>query len=154
MSETVGFHTHSKMPASCHGKRKTTSFQGEEVLTSSHCKTISNNLEVKVGSSILSKTLPLPQAPNPPASKTIRWPTPANAPLPGITKSILCHPEVQSPQVTSPHIVPQDIMVLKRAFPDSFDTTGNMPGTYTIRTDPSVPPACQAESPNIVQGSN
>ena len=33
-----------------------------------------------------------------------------------------------------------DIMVLKRAFPDSFDTIGSMPGTYTIRTDPSVPP--------------
>ena len=30
-------------------------------------------------------------------------------------------------------------MVLKRAFPDSFDTIGNMPGAYTIRTDPSVP---------------
>ena len=30
-------------------------------------------------------------------------------------------------------------MVLKRAFPDSFDTIGNMPGTYTIRTNPSVP---------------
>ena len=30
-------------------------------------------------------------------------------------------------------------MVLKRAFPDSFDTIGNMPSTYTIRTDPSVP---------------
>ena len=31
-------------------------------------------------------------------------------------------------------------MVLRRAFPDSFDTIGNMPSTYTIRTDPSVPP--------------
>ena len=30
-------------------------------------------------------------------------------------------------------------MVLKRAFPDSFDTIGNMPSTYTIRTDPSFP---------------
>ena len=29
-------------------------------------------------------------------------------------------------------------MVLKRAFPDSFDTVSNMPHTYTIRTDPSV----------------
>ena len=31
-------------------------------------------------------------------------------------------------------------MVLKRAFPNSFDITGNMPGTYTIRTDPAFPP--------------
>ena len=35
-------------------------------------------------------------------------------------------------------------MVLKRAFSDSFDTIGNMPGTYTIRTDPSVPPVQHA----------
>ena len=35
-------------------------------------------------------------------------------------------------------------MVLKRAFPDSFDTIGNMPSTYTIRTDPSVPPVQHA----------
>ena len=43
--------------------------------------------------------------------------------------------------MTSPHNISQvwDIMVLKRAFPDSFDTIGNMPSTYTIRTDPSVP---------------
>ena len=35
-------------------------------------------------------------------------------------------------------------MVLKRAFPDSFDTIGNMPGTYTIRTDPAFPPVQHA----------
>ena len=35
-------------------------------------------------------------------------------------------------------------MVLKRAFPDSFDTIGNMPSTYTIRSDPSVPPVQHA----------
>ena len=35
-------------------------------------------------------------------------------------------------------------MVLKRAFPDSFDAIGNMPSTYTIRTDPSVPPVHHA----------
>ena len=42
--------------------------------------------------------------------------------------------------MTSCHNVSQvwDIMVLKRAFPDSFDTIGNMPSTYPIRTDPSV----------------
>ena len=62
-------------------------------------------------------------------------------PPPSITKAILCHPEVQSPPVTSPHNVAQvwDIMVLKRAFPDSFDAIGNMPSNYTIRTDTSVP---------------
>ena len=35
-------------------------------------------------------------------------------------------------------------MVLKRAFPDSFDTIGNMHSTYTISTDPSVPPVQHA----------
>ena len=33
-----------------------------------------------------------------------------------------------------------DIISLKIAFPHSFDTTGNMPGVYTICLDPSVPP--------------
>ena len=98
-------------------------------------------MEVKVGkgNSIHSRTIPSPKEPNSPASKTIRCSTLAIPP--SITKSILCHPEVQSPPVTSPHSVSQvrDIMVLKRAFPDSFDTIGNMPSTYTIRTDPSVP---------------
>ena len=48
--------------------------------------------------------------------------------------------------MTSPHNVAQvwGIMVLKRAFPDTFDTIGNMPSTYTIRTDPSVPPVQHA----------
>ena len=141
ISITEGSHTSSNPPASCHGKRNTTVLnKGKETLTSSHCKTTNTNQEVKVGSSLLSKTLQSPQAPNSPASKTIRHPTLANAPFPSITKSILCCPEVQSPLVTSPHNVSQvqDIMVFKRAFPDSFDTIGNMPGTYTIRTDPSV----------------
>ena len=34
--------------------------------------------------------------------------------------------------------------MLKGAFPDSFDTIGNMPGTYTIRTDPAFPPVQHA----------
>ena len=34
----------------------------------------------------------------------------------------------------------RDIISLKVAFPQSFDTTGNMPGVYTIHLDPSVPP--------------
>ena len=37
-------------------------------------------------------------------------------------------------------------MVLKRAFPNSFDTIGNMPRTYTIRTDPAFPPVQHARS--------
>ena len=34
----------------------------------------------------------------------------------------------------------RDIIALKHAFPTSFDTTGNMPGEYTIHLDPSIPP--------------
>ena len=30
--------------------------------------------------------------------------------------------------------------MLKQAFPASFDNIGNIPGTYTIRTDPSITP--------------
>ena len=84
--------------------------------------------------------------PNSPASKTIRCPTLVIPLTPGITKSILHHSEVQSPPVSSPHNISQvwDIMILKRTFPDSFDTTGNMPSTYTIRTDSSVPPVQHA----------
>ena len=29
---------------------------------------------------------------------------------------------------------------MKKAFPNSFDHVGNMPGTYTIYLDPLVPP--------------
>ena len=39
----------------------------------------------------------------------------------------------------------QDIMALKWAFPDSFDTIGNMSGTYTIRTDPTILPIQHAQ---------
>ena len=38
----------------------------------------------------------------------------------------------------------QDIISLNNAFPQSFDTTGNMPGMYTICLDPSVPPVQHA----------
>ena len=34
-----------------------------------------------------------------------------------------------------------DIIAMKKAFPKSFDHVGNIPGTYTIWLDPSVPPA-------------
>ena len=33
-----------------------------------------------------------------------------------------------------------DIITIKKAFPKSFDWVGNIPGTYTICTDPSIPP--------------
>ena len=36
------------------------------------------------------------------------------------------------------------IVAIKAAFPKSFGRVGNMPGTYTIRTDPSIPPAQHA----------
>ena len=32
------------------------------------------------------------------------------------------------------------ILALKCTFPFSFDTMGDMPSTYTIHTDPSIPP--------------
>ena len=164
-----GSHTCSNPPDDRRGKRRTTVLNKGEETQSSYLsktsstedtpkstayKTISAATKVKVGQGISNhfKTIPLPKAPNSPASKTIRCSTPAISPTPGITKSILHCPEVQSPPVTPPHNISQvwDIMVLKRAFPDSFDTIGNMPGTYTIRTDPSVPPVQhgQAEGPN------
>ena len=33
----------------------------------------------------------------------------------------------------------RDITALKNAFPNNFDTAGNMTGQYTIRADSSVP---------------
>ena len=147
ISETVGSHTSSNTPASHCNKRKTTSLKGEEMpLTSSLSRTISNHKEFKVGKSNHFKTIKPPQVPNFPSSKTIRHPTLENAPLPSIPKPILHHPEVQSPPVTSPHTMAQvwDIMVLKRVFLDSFNTIGNMPRTYTIRTDPAFAPVQHA----------
>ena len=48
--------------------------------------------------------------------------------------------------MTSPCSTTQvwDIIALKRAIPDSFDTIDNMPGTYVIRTDPAIPPVQHA----------
>ena len=37
-----------------------------------------------------------------------------------------------------------DIVAMKKVFPKSFDHVGNMPGTYTMCLDPSVPPAQHA----------
>ena len=147
----MGSHTCSNPPDNCHGKRKTTVLcKGEEALTSSHSKTasaedavksshyktISATKEVKVGKAILYIPGPFLH----PRHLIPLLPRPLGAPLWQFP------PEVQSPLVTSPHNTSQvwDIMVLKRAFPDSFDTFGNMPSTYTIRTDPSVPPVQHA----------
>ena len=38
----------------------------------------------------------------------------------------------------------KDIIALKNALPNSFDTTGNMPGQYTIRVDTSIHPVQHA----------
>ena len=38
----------------------------------------------------------------------------------------------------------KDIITLKNAFPNSFDTTGNMPGQYTIKVDTSIHPVQHA----------
>ena len=37
-----------------------------------------------------------------------------------------------------------NIIAMKKAFPKSFDHVGNMPGTYTIHLDPSIPTAQHA----------
>ena len=49
----------------------------------------------------------------------------------------------------------RDIISLKTTFPQSFDTTGNMPGVYTICLDPSVPPVhtCSLQGPHRMQRS-
>ena len=48
----------------------------------------------------------------------------------------------QSTKATAPcsTSVVQNIMALKQAFPDSFNTIGNMSSTYIIRTNPTVSP--------------
>ena len=71
--------------------------------------------------------------------KSILWPAIVHCLCPkamGPTKSAL---KVQPPKTTSPCSTAQvqGIMPLKRAFPNSFNTTGNMSETYTIRTDPN-----------------
>ena len=38
----------------------------------------------------------------------------------------------------------KEIIALQHSFLTSFDTTGNMPGEYTIFVDPSVPPVQHA----------
>ena len=62
------------------------------------------------------------------------------------SKPIVHHPDVQSSLATSTHTTDQvwDIIALKRDFPDSCDTIGKMARTYTIRTNPSIPPVQHA----------
>ena len=43
---------------------------------------------------------------------------------------------------TTDHV--RDIITLKHSFPQSFDRVGSLPGTYTICTDPSIPPVQHA----------
>ena len=43
---------------------------------------------------------------------------------------------------TTDHVC--DIITLKQSFPQSFDRVGSLPGTYTIRTDPSISPVQHA----------
>ena len=70
--------------------------------------------------------------------------TASSNPLHSHTHNIKPKPafKVKLIKVTSPAstTVVQDIIALKWAFLDTFDTIGNMPGTYTIRTDPTVTP--------------
>ena len=50
--------------------------------------------------------------------------------------------------VSQDHLTTADVrdkIVLKNAFPNSLDNTGNMPGQYTIRVDSSVPPVQHAQ---------
>ena len=148
IQETAESSTNNDVPTpvSCHGMRKTTSLKDEDkAVISSHYKTTSPKGEDKVAISSHFKTtrcaiLSISPLQDHKVHHSVKCPSPM-APKP-----ILCCPEMESPPATSPHstVLVQDIIVLKRAFPDSFDTIGNMPGTYTIRTDPSIPPVQHA----------
>ena len=152
---------HVALPSSPSGQRKTTTTvtfwdpiqETGEASTSSNVsdspsshsgmRKTSSHQKSKVGSST-TKTRGTVQ--NPSISQSQKTTT---TPPSKTTKSIL-HPspctKVQSPLVTSPCSTAQiqDIIVLKRNFLDSFDTIGNTPGTYTIRTHPAIPPVQHA----------
>ena len=68
--------------------------------------------------------------------------SPCTPPSPKATGPTKSAHKAQSSQATSPYSTAQvwDIMGLKWAFPNSFNTIGNMSGMYTIRTDPSILP--------------
>ena len=82
ISKTTGSHTSSNPPNSHCGKGKITVPKGEEALTPSLCKTINTNQEVKVGSSVLSKTLPSPNSLLTRPLGTPLWQMPPFLPLP------------------------------------------------------------------------
>ena len=77
-------------------------------------------------------------------------PQPHNYSLYHPLKPMLCIPHYQikassqgkidKSDLPSSTAMVQDIIALKQAFPDSFDTIANMSGTYTIRANPSVTP--------------
>ena len=117
----------------------------DSVLTSSHFKTISIKGEDRVAISNHFKTTKSTTPSIPPSSKTIRGSTPIKSPSPMASSQFSAALRCSCP-ATSPHTTAQvwDIIALKGAFPDSFDTIGNMPGTYTIRTDPAFPPVQHA----------
>ena len=116
-------HSSATLPQGLSGKMKTASLEasfGQNM----HIK----GTECKHPSTTPSKHLPQPALIHNLSPKAI-------IPL----KSAL---KVQLTKATAPCSTSavQDIMALKWAFLDSSDTFGNMSGTYTIRTDPSVLP--------------
>ena len=116
----------SDSPSSCSSMRKTGSHKKSKVGSST------NNTKGTV--------------PNPSISQSHK--TTITTPSKTI-KPILCpslHTKVQLCLATSPCSTAQvwDIIALKRTFPNSFHTIGNMPGTYTIRTDPAISPVQHA----------
>ena len=44
-----------------------------------------------------------------------------------------------------------DIITIRKAFLKSFNQVGNMPGTYTICTDPSIPPGQHARQKVLIE---
>ena len=53
-------------------------------------------------------------------------------------------PDASEPIPSTTAAAAHDILALNDTFPLSFDTIGDMPSTYTINTDPSVPPVQHA----------
>ena len=93
--------------------------------------------------SLLSRTQPKPALKTPMCS----GPKPAlKTPTCSDPNSALKTPNPSSPnpgpaEATNTSIaLAQDIVAFTWAFPCSFNTIGNMPSTYTIRTDPSIHP--------------
>ena len=45
----------------------------------------------------------------------------------------------------------KDIIAIKKAFPESFDHVGNLPGIYTMHLDPSIPPVQHARRKVLIE---